>query len=94
MMAESAAYDPERSLEIKDALLALEVALTSLNPRHRAVLEARYGFQDAAPLQYNEIAKLFGFCVERGRQIEKKAIRDLYKYRKFIKKHCWTLVEK
>ena len=95
MMAESIAYDPHRMLTLKDSLTALDIALETIRPRHRAVLEARYGIEGIGPLQYKEIAKTFGFSVERGRQIEAKALRDLkLKVGKFLLEHCEMLMEK
>ncbi len=95
MMAKSIAYDPEHMLALKDSLMALDIALEIIRPRHRAVLEARYGLVEIGPLQYREIAKHFGFTTERGRQIEAKALRDLkLKVGKFLLKHCEILMEK
>lgn len=94
MMAESIAYDPERMLTLKDSLTALDIALETIRPRHRAVLEARYGLEDIGPLKYAEIAKLFGFTSERGRQMEAKALRDLrFKLGKFLLEQCGMLME-
>lgn len=94
MMAESIAYDPHRMLTLKDSLTALDIALETIRPRHRAVLEARYGLAEIGPLQYKEIAKLFGFSVERSRQIEAKALRDLKRnLGEFLSHQCKILIE-
>lgn len=94
MMAESIAYDPHRMLALKDSLTALDIALETIRPRHRAVLEARYGLEDIGPLKYAEIAKLFGFSAMRGKQMEAKALRDLrWKLREFLFQQCEMLME-
>lgn len=94
MMTNSIAYDPHRMLALKDSLIALDIALETIRPRYRAVLEARYGLEDIGPLKYTEIAKLFGFTTERGRQMEAKALRDLrWKLGEFLSHQCKILME-
>ena len=54
----------------------LEKALTSLDPRSRRIIEARWLTENAAATLH-DLATEFGVSAERIRQIEAKALRKL-----------------
>ena len=51
--------------------------LDMINPRKKKVLEMRYGIGGVDPMTLEEVGKAFSLTIERIRQIELQAIRDL-----------------
>ena len=75
--APSIAYDPERSVVVRDALASLDAGLARLLPRQRQVLAMRYGMDGQESHTLDEIARAIGVPRERIRQIQFKAERIL-----------------
>lgn len=71
--------DPAEVMEADDwqarALEQLQAALSELDPRSRAILQARWMAEQKATLQ--ELAEKLGVSAERVRQIEQQALRQL-----------------
>lgn len=71
--------DPAEVMETDDwqaqALEQLQAALSELDPRSRAILQARWMTEQKATLQ--ELAEKLGVSAERVRQIEQQALRQL-----------------
>jgi RNA polymerase primary sigma factor len=55
----------------------IESALSALNEKEAAVIRARFGLTDGAPMSLREIGNHFDLTKERIRQIEKKALSRL-----------------
>ncbi len=55
----------------------LNLVLSTLNERERAVLDQRFGLRDGTPRTLEEVGRQFNVTRERIRQIEAKALRKL-----------------
>ena len=77
MLADDQGLDPESELAIGeiDALLVKWVSL--LDPRHRQVIERRYGLNGDEPSTLEDIATDLGLTRERVRQIQIEALQKL-----------------
>ena len=66
--------------QVTDAVMMKEqikVALDTLTPREKRILELRYGLEDGRSRTLEEVGLEFGVTRERIRQIEAKALRKL-----------------
>jgi RNA polymerase sigma factor (sigma-70 family) len=68
---------PEMLLMIEDSHALAHQMLESLTPRQQRVLELRFGMNDKESCTYREISKLMDVSVERVRQIELGALRQI-----------------
>src|SRR5262249_14779957 len=68
---------PEEEVEVSLRSQALTAALAALHERERQVLVLRYGLDDSEPKTLEEIGRGLGRTGERGRQIEREALRRL-----------------
>jgi len=75
-------YEPQQMLEAKEAeegkTADLESALTSLDPRSRRIIEARW-LREKDALTLHDLAAEFNVSAERIRQIEVKALERMRK---------------
>ena len=75
-------YEPQQMLEAKEAeegkTADLESALTSLDPRSRRIIEARW-LREKDALTLHDLAAEFNVSAERIRQIEVKALEKMRK---------------
>lgn len=71
------ANDPSLEAELGDVSRRLRAAIGRLPERKRRILTLRYGFFDGIPHRLDQIAKEFSLSVERIRQIEREALRNL-----------------
>jgi RNA polymerase primary sigma factor len=67
--------DEETAINLRQKELAL--ALQSLNPRMRHVLELRFGLTGKDPQTLEEVGEGLGITRERVRQLEARALREL-----------------
>src|SRR5207247_4027718 len=67
--------DQETAINLRQKELAL--ALQSLNPRMRHVLELRFGLSGSDPKTLEEVGEGLGITRERVRQLEARALREL-----------------
>jgi len=67
------------ALAASDAVLGerLDEALATLSVRDATVLRRRYGLDGEAPMTFRALAEVFGVTVERLRQLEARALRQL-----------------
>ena len=56
---------------------ALTMALETLTPRERRVVELRYGLDDNEPRTLDDVGLVFGVTRERIRQIESNGLQKL-----------------
>ena len=71
------AADPWASAEQQMVREQVAMALATLMPRERSVLELRFGIGEDRPRTLQEVGAVFGFTRERARQIESKALTKL-----------------
>lgn len=79
---------PEEIAEKQALRQDLERALKGLPPKQEKVVRLRFGLDGAPPMSLAEAAKAMGISRERVRQLEKKAMRRLFrneKLRKWLK---------
>lgn len=62
--------------------------LKFLSPRHRKIMELRWGFTDGKPHSLEDVGKEFSVTRERIRQIEAKAIEEINKIDEDDKYRC------
>jgi RNA polymerase primary sigma factor len=67
---------PGEALEHDELVQAIQLAISALSARERAVIRLRYGFE-GEPYTLEEVGALFGVSRERVKQIEGKALRRL-----------------
>ena len=67
--------DEETAINLRRKELAL--ALQSLNPRMRHVIELRFGLAGSDPKTLEEVGEGLGITRERVRQLESRALREL-----------------
>lgn len=70
---------PEERIVKDDLLGKLAQLIGSLDEREAAILRLRYGLSGRDPLTLKEIGKAVGLTRERVRQIEREALRKLYR---------------
>jgi RNA polymerase sigma factor (sigma-70 family) len=68
---------PDARLAVAERRRALARALGTLSPRHRLVLELRFGLGDAEPHTLQAIGDRLGVSRERARQIERQALSSI-----------------
>lgn len=68
---------PEGKIAIEDGNAALRKSLETLSPRHKTILEMRYGLNDGKERTLKEIADTIGVTQERVRQGQLQAERKL-----------------
>jgi RNA polymerase primary sigma factor len=73
------ALRPEEHIVRDDLLGRLAELLGSLEEREAAIVRLRYGLAGREPLTLKEIGKTVGLTRERVRQIEREALRKLYR---------------
>ena len=103
LMAEappSIAYDPERSLIVKDAVDALMAAIHSIktsdgqsDARNIAVLKHYYGLEGGEPSTLEATAKHFGVTRERVRQILVRVERQIRRKHPKLQQKASALLE-
>ena len=74
--------NPEDQILNRDLLARLEHLLEAIDEREATILRLRYGLGSSAesePMTLKEIGKIVGLTRERVRQIERDALRKLYK---------------
>jgi RNA polymerase primary sigma factor len=76
-VADPAVASPHVSLATREADRLARQALASLTPRHRHVLELRFGIGVAREHTLQEIADQLGVSRERARQLEAAALNHL-----------------
>jgi len=76
-VADPAATSPHDSLAARETDWLARQALASLGPRHRHVLELRFGMGGAREHTLQEIADRLGVSRERARQLEVAALNHL-----------------
>jgi len=69
--------DVERKADASMLAATVEGLLKTLDPKHRRVLELRFGLVDGRCWGLREVGAEFGVSTERIRQIEAKALRKL-----------------
>lgn len=70
--------DPDALLRLVAGSQVLAGLLPRLTPRERMTLEVRYGLETGVPTSLREAADRMGVTPERLRQIEAKALNELY----------------
>ena len=83
-LPDTGARSPEAPLLEEDTLRRVKLALDSLTPRERLVLEMRYGIVNAREHTLEEIARRLGVSRERVRQIEKETMERLRRRRSLL----------
>ena len=68
---------PETLLIAAEVDSALDTALDSLTARQQSVVRMRFGLLDGKEYTYKEIGEKYDVSVERARQIERTALRQL-----------------
>jgi RNA polymerase sigma factor (sigma-70 family) len=76
-VADAAMASPHASLTVRDTDRLATKALASLTPRHRHVLELRFGIGVAREHTLQEIADQLGVSRERARQLEAAALNRI-----------------
>jgi RNA polymerase primary sigma factor len=77
MIEDEKADLPDEVTAVAHRASELEVALQSLEPRMRHVIERRYGLDGHASQTLEELGTELGITRERVRQLENKALREL-----------------
>ena len=85
VIADIGASPPDARLVEQDVVRQAGAALESLPPRERRVLELRYGIRSRRALTFAEIADRLDCTWETVRQIEKRAINRLRRYRRWMR---------
>jgi RNA polymerase nonessential primary-like sigma factor len=83
MLADDQGIDPESELAIGEIELLLARWVAQLDPRHRQVIERRYGMNGDEPSTLEVIAADLNLTRERVRQIQLEA---LHKLRRIIRR--------
>jgi RNA polymerase sigma factor (sigma-70 family) len=87
-LIESDRPTPEEAAENQALRKDLEKALKELSPNQEKAIRLRFGLDGAPPMSLAEAAEVMGLSRERIRQLEKKAMRHLFrneKLRKWLK---------
>jgi len=87
-LIESDLPTPEENAEKRALREDLERALRRLSPKQERALRLRFGLDGVPPMSLAEVAEVMGLSRERVRQLEKKAMRHLFrneKLRKWLK---------
>jgi RNA polymerase primary sigma factor len=69
--------DPETHLARREARRLVVAAIRALDPRERAIVQARFGMDGRAILPLRETGGMFGLSREAVRLIEKRALRKM-----------------
>ena len=77
MLEDHGSASPDQATAESHRGAELEVALSSLEPRMRYVIERRYGLDGHASQTLEELGADLGITRERVRQLENKALREL-----------------
>jgi len=76
-LADELAIDPELAVEQAEAEQHLQVWVSNLSPRHRRVVEARYGLNGREIATLEMLAQELGLTRERVRQLQVEALAKL-----------------
>lgn len=77
---DSRIHNPETEYINQESELQVYKFLSILNKKEQVVLIKRYGLDGNPPMSLSEVGELMGFCKERVRQLEKKALTQIKNY--------------
>jgi RNA polymerase primary sigma factor len=77
LIEDTEAIDPAEAVSLTLLREQLNAVLNTLSERQAKVVSMRFGLANGRPMTCAEIAKLYGVCRERIRQIESKSMRKL-----------------
>jgi RNA polymerase primary sigma factor len=82
ILPETSIPDPQESILGRELQEQAEEALQLLDPRERAIIRARFGFEDGEGMTRERIGQNLELSSERVRQIERRALEKIYRWAK------------